>query len=91
VDLSDFESIVTGLFSGGVPGRCVANAPTSTSPGTSAPSPLDFLLRLGALLVGGSGDRAPFSGGNGSVIVGRRDGRRDDCGKWHAGLREEVS
>lgn len=61
--------MVLGLFSGGVLVRCVANAPTSTSPGTSEPSALDFLLRLGAPLAPVLCGRAPLSGGNGSVIV----------------------
>jgi hypothetical protein len=61
--------MVLGLFSGGVLVRCVANAPTSTSPGTSEPSALDFLLRLGAPLTPVLCGSAPLSGGNGSVIV----------------------
>ena len=62
-------SPTAGLFSGGVPFLFVANDGTSTSPGTSAPRPLDFLLRRAVpfpLLFFGS---APLSGGNGSVIL----------------------
>jgi hypothetical protein len=61
--------MLVGLFSGGVLVRCVANAGTSTSPGTSDPSALDFLLRLGAPLAPGLCGSAPLRGGNGSVIM----------------------
>jgi hypothetical protein len=68
-----------GLPNGGVPRRFVAKAPTSTSPGTSAPSALDFLLLLAVpstLLALG---RAPLSGGNGSVIIWEGTQGRYDC------------
>jgi hypothetical protein len=50
----------------------VAKLGTSTSPGTSAPRPLLFLLRLAIPppVLGGS---APLRGGKGSVIA---------CGPW---------
>lgn len=71
------ESMLVGLFSGGVLVRCVANAGTSTSPGTSEPSALDFLLRLAAPFVAVLCGSAPLRGGNGSVIVRlRRSGTR---------------
>lgn len=61
--------MLVGLFSGGVLVRCVANAGTSTSPGTSEPSALDFLLHLVAPFAPVLCGSAPLSGGNGSVIM----------------------
>lgn len=87
------ESMVTGLFMGGVPVRCVASEGTSTSPGTSEPRALDFLFRLG-MPMGvrlRDGDAPafnwPFNWGNGSVMMnGQNSCRRDDRGTRHAGL-----
>lgn len=65
-------SALTGLVNGGVLFLMVAKDGTSTSPGISPPSPLDFLLRnrvpSEVVLLSLRGD-APFSVGNGSVIL----------------------
>ena len=60
-----------GLFMGGVPDRFVAKAGTLPSPGTLAPSALDFLLlppRTSLVTTRLCGS-APLRAGNGSVMV----------------------
>jgi hypothetical protein len=76
------ESKLAGLFSGGVPFLPVANDGTSTSPGISPPSPLDFRRRRAPLLLvwlffAG----APCSGGKGSDMVHAR--LQNDRDEWN--------
>lgn len=77
------ESKLAGLFSGGVPFLPVANDGTSTSPGISPPSPLDFRRRRAPLLLvwlffAG----APCSGGKGSDMVHARLQKRKGQMGW---------